>query len=211
MSPVVRYIEEHRFRSLVLLTALMVVELLLVAFTNFWLSFCFVYILYFALSLYIFVVIKPREWEVGALFVLYALAALLVILLFVVVSWRYAGDMTFGDGNAPDRLEDHLYFAVSMFTSLGFSTFVPMNDAARFFSAGLSLLGSAHSVVFVFIMLGRARWNGSASTDAIVYRESFASRIQKLEERVGDVSHVLSWVVCLLVANLIFLMVLILR
>lgn len=219
MNRVVDYIKNNPFKSLRYLLALAVVQVLLVFFSNFWSAFGFVFFLYFVISLYIFVLIEPREWEAGVLFFLYMLASILLMLVFASISYKYYGMLTFeGDEIVPVRVipyrfEDHFYFSASMFTSLGFSSYLPVSDAAKFFSTGMSLLGSAHSVAFIVVMLGRARWKVAAPAIQVrsYYPADLTSRTQALEVRVARMSQLLKLVLGLLILNVLLVVFLLVR
>lgn len=46
-----------------------------------------------------------------------------------------------------------LYFSVSVFTTLGFGDFVPVNEAGKIYVSFLALLGTIHFVLFISLML----------------------------------------------------------
>ena len=52
----------------------------------------------------------------------------------------------------------HFYFSAAMFTSLGFSDYQPATTEAQFFVVAQSLLGGAHSVTFISIILMHSNW-----------------------------------------------------
>jgi hypothetical protein len=128
------YIENNPIKSLYFLAALAVAQMLSIFYLNFWFAFGFVFILYFSLSLYIFVLIEPLEWEAGILFLPYLLASLVLLLIFASISYRNPETLTFVGGNddsvkiIPRRFEEHFYYAASMVTSLGFSSYLPLSS-----------------------------------------------------------------------------------
>jgi len=102
---------------------------------------------------------------------------------------------------------DHYYFSASMFTSLGFSDFKPISFKAQFFAVAQSLLGNAHGVSFILVMLGRKRWLGH-SEHAV---EPVSGTPKALEVKLRQVTTTLKLVVGLQVLNFVVLLIFALR
>jgi Ion channel len=75
------------------------------------------------------------------------------VLAFIPWSWRLLADV-------PRDMEGYiinLYFTVATFTSVGYGDFTPEDSWGRIFAIALSLLGAAHSIGFLTILLLKAQ------------------------------------------------------
>lgn len=208
MNYVVGLIGDYKKESLLLLILLVGLMLYGIGHAGFWFGIVSNFAMYFLLGLYVFSTIRPKEWEASIIFILYLIAAIWMIVCFSFVS--IANQNLFHGGPDSPRLSglwDHYFFSASMFTSLGFSDFKPISFEARFFAVAQSLLGNAHGVSFILVMLGRKRWLGQS--EQAVEPASVTHRV--LEVKLRQVTTTLRLVVGLLVLNFVVLLVFALR
>ncbi|WP_313117512.1 ion channel [Ectopseudomonas guguanensis] len=159
MEGVVRYLQGNKTKGLVVLMVVNLLLVLLVARAGFLVGIVSIYVLYFALCTYVFTHLSPRRWEVNMIFFLYICASVVLILGFTGVS--LFNNVLF---SIPEQetfalsFWKHFYFSAAMFTSLGFSDYQPATTEAQFFVVAQSLLGGAHSVTFISIILMHSNW-----------------------------------------------------
>jgi hypothetical protein len=208
MNCVVDYIRLNKKSSLLVLIALVCLMLVGVALAGFWFGLTSIFVLYFLVGLYVFSTIEPKEWEASIIFVLYFAAAALLIIYFSFISMANA-KYFHGDGSTMSLITkwQHFYFSASMFTSLGFSNFTPVSQQAQIFAVAQSLLGSAHGVTFILVMLGRKKWLGQPEKPVVPGLDGS----QSIGLKVAQIALTLRIVVVLLVLNFIALLVLALR
>ena len=202
MDSVVKYIRDNAKKCFFGLIFFVVATVLTIKFFGFWCGLVSIFALYFLISLYIFSVVEPKEWEASIVFVLYLLAAVVFIGLFSGVS--FANEDFF---EKLDGWWEHAYFSVSMFTSLGFTEDKPLTFEAQFFAVAQSLLGSAHGVSFIFVMLGRSKWVEQKVQGIVKAPDN--TRI--LELRMRNMSNALNFIIGLLVLNLLVMFFLLAR
>ena len=159
MEGVVRYLQGNKTKGLVVLMVVNLLLVLLVARAGFLVGIVSIYVLYFALCTYVFTHLSPRRWEVNMIFFLYICASVVLILGFTGVS--LFNNVLF---SIPEQetfalsFWKHFYFSAAMFTSLGFCDYQPATTEAQFFVVAQSLLGGAHSVTFISIILMHSNW-----------------------------------------------------
>ena len=159
MEGVVRYLQGNKTKGWVVLMVVNLLLVLLVARAGFLVGIVSIYVLYFALCTYVFTHLSPRRWEVNMIFFLYICASVVLILGFTGVS--LFNNVLF---SIPEQetfalsFWKHFYFSAAMFTSLGFSDYQPATTEAQFFVVAQSLLGGAHSVTFISIILMHSNW-----------------------------------------------------
>lgn len=140
--------------SLLMLTVLVVVTL---RYTNLYAGMGAIVLFYFVIALAIYSWSEPRPGDVPLYFVLYIAVSLVFIMLFAFLSLFVSNDSSVFDGigSLGGGVSGHLFFSATMFTSLGFSQYQPLNVDAQAFAIVQSLLGGAHSVTFMVIAVGR--------------------------------------------------------
>lgn len=208
MNYVVGLIKDYKRECLLLLCLLVGLMAYGIVKAGFWFGIVSIFVMYFLVGLYVFSNIQPREWEASIIFVLYLAAAVLVILCFSMVSMANA-NLFHGSPTSPALIQewDHYFFSASMFTSLGFSDFKPLTYEAQVFAVAQSLLGNAHGVSFILVMLGRKRWLGQPEQAT----EPVPATTRVLEVKLAQVTTTLKLVVGLLVLNFVVLLVFALR
>lgn len=208
MNYVVGLIKDYKREFLLLLCLLVGLMAYGIVKAGFWFGLVSIFVMYFLVGLYVFSNIDPKEWEASIIFVLYLAAAVLVILCFSMVSMSNQCLFHGGPDSPPlSRQWEHYYFSASMFTSLGFSDFKPLTFEAQVFAVAQSLLGNAHGVSFILVMLGRRRWLGQA--EQVAAPASAPSKA--VEVKLERVTNTLRLVVGLLVLNFAMLLVFALR
>lgn len=142
------------FCSLLILTVLVVVTL---NYTNLYAGMGAIVLFYFVVALAIYSWSEPRPGDVPLYFVLYIAVSVVFIMLFAFLSLFVSRDSQIFDGigSLGSGVSGHLFFSATMFTSLGFSQYQPLNVDAQAFAIVQSLLGGAHSVTFMVIAVGR--------------------------------------------------------
>lgn len=198
MDKLVKDINENAKFYFVVLVVIVIDCIVTITQLGFWLGLGAIFFLYFALSLYVYSVVEPKEWEASIVFVLYLIAAIVFIGAFSGLS--LAHEDLFDDLNT--GFWEHAYYSASMFTSLGYADFKPKSFEAKFFTAAQSLLGGAHGVSFIFVMLGRSKWTEHKIRKVV----DVSGNIRALEQRMRDMSRSMNFVIALLALNLLVML-----
>ena len=212
MDDVIEFIKENKFKALSLLVVVNVIILFLVAFGGFVAGIISIYFLYFSLCLYVFSQLRPRRWETSVVFVLYIAASVVFILGFAAISMFNNGYFSIPEQSSDLlTLWKHFYFSASMFTSLGFSNYQPGNFHAEFFVVAQCLLGGAHSVTFISIILMNSNWTSVTGGSDLPRIDGSIKQQLKLVEQIPKLVLMLRVVIALLLLIFFALMFLAVR
>lgn len=209
MNNVVDFFRFNKLCGFAVLLVAYVLFVFLAAFSGFWIGLSSIFLLYFLLCIYVFNSLAPKRWETSAVFILYLAASVLLIMAFAGVS--LFNNYLFGIPKHDDfalAFWRHFYFSASMFTSLGFSKYQPVTSEAQVFAIAQSLLGSAHSVTFISVILMHSSWREQPERPLFPGMDSTLKKQLKLIEQIPQLTFMLRFVVGLLL--LIFLVLLLL-
>jgi Ion channel len=114
--------------------------------------FTFYYVFLIQLGTHILSEIKGPIWQLipGTLLISFLMC---YVLAFIPWSWRLLPDVA----KDFDGYITNLYFTVATFTSVGYGDFTPKDSWGRIFAIAISLLGAAHSIGFLTILLLKAQ------------------------------------------------------